>query len=171
MEENKAIKSCIEALLFASGEPITLAQIAEVLDTTPLLVSKVLEELKDEKESSGGLMIKEVAGGIQLCTKPQYHKFIQKLFGIERYNNLTTATVETLAIIAYKRPITRAEVEDIRGVKVEKAIAGLLNRGLIAEVGRKEGTGRPILYGTTEEFLKQFGLKELQELPKLVEGM
>lgn len=171
MEENKALKSCIEALLFASGEPLTLAQIAEVLDTTPLHVSKVLEEMKDEKEKSGGLLIKEVAGGIQLCTKPQFHRFIQKLFGIERYNNLTTATVETLAIIAYKQPITRAEVEDIRGVKVEKAVASLLNRGLIAEVGRKEGTGRPILYGTTEEFLKQFGLKELQDLPKLIEGI
>lgn len=170
MEENRAIKSCIEALLFASGEPVSVAQIAEVLETTPLLISKVLEELKEEKEKEGGLMIKEVAGGIQLCTKPQYHKFIQKLFGIERFNNLTTATVETLAIIAYKQPITRAEVEDIRGVKVEKVIASLLNRGLIAEVGRKEGTGRPILYGTTEEFLKQFGLKELQDLPKLVEG-
>lgn len=170
MEENNALKSCIEALLFAAGEPLTLPQIAEVLDTTPLHVSKVLEEMKEEKEKSGGLLIKEVAGGIQLCTKPQFHRFIQKLFGIERYNNLTAATVETLAIIAYKQPITRAEVEDIRGVKVEKALASLLNRGLIAEVGRKDGTGRPILYGTTEEFLKQFGLKELEDLPKLIEG-
>ncbi len=170
MDERGALKSCLEALLFASGEPLTLGQIAEVMDITPLLVSKVLEDLKQEKEESGGLMIKEVAGGIQLCSKPEYHKFIQKLFGIERYNNLTAATVETLAIIAYKQPITRAEIEDIRGVKVEKAIATLLNRELITEVGRKEGTGRPILYGTTEEFLKQFGLKQLEELPSLLEG-
>ncbi|SHJ64991.1 segregation and condensation protein B [Anaerobranca californiensis DSM 14826] len=167
MEDNRGLKSCIEALLFASGEPLTLAQIAEVLDTTPLLISKVIEELKNEKEQSGGLMIREVAGGIQLCTKPQYHKIIQKLFGIERFNNLTAATIETLAIIAYKQPITRAEIEDIRGVKVEKALATLLNRGLITEVGRKEGIGRPILYGTTEEFLKQFGLKNLEDLTKI----
>ncbi|QNO16218.1 SMC-Scp complex subunit ScpB [Alkalicella caledoniensis] len=169
MEERSALKACIEALLFSSGEPLALAQIAEVLDTTPLLISKVLEELKSEKEEKGGLLIREVAGGIQLCTKPQYHKFIQKLFGFERYNNLTPATVETLAIVAYKQPITRAEIEDIRGVKVEKAIATLQNRGLVEEVGRKEGTGRPILYGTTQEFLNQFGLKDLKELPNLLE--
>ncbi|WP_353892321.1 SMC-Scp complex subunit ScpB [Proteinivorax hydrogeniformans] len=165
MEQRGNIYDCLEALLFAAGEPVTIDQISEALELTQLQVNKLMEELIAQKEKSGGLMIKEVAGGYQMCSKPQYHKFIQKLFGETRHNNLTNATVETLAIIAYKQPITRAEIEDVRGVKVEKAISTLLARELIEEVGRKECTGRPILYGTTEEFLKQFGLGDLEDLP------
>ncbi|WP_350344726.1 SMC-Scp complex subunit ScpB [Proteinivorax tanatarense] len=165
MERRGSIYDCLEALLFAAGEPITIDQIAEALELTQLQVNKLMDEIIEKKNNSGGIMIKEVAGGYQMCSKPQYHKFIKKLFKEPKYNNLTNATLETLAIIAYKQPITRAEVEEVRGVKVERAISTLLSRELIEEVGRKDCVGRPILYGTTEAFLKQFGLGDLEDLP------
>lgn len=158
-------KSVIEALLFVANEPLTIKTIASILERSPYDVDVLLKEIKAdcERELRGFCLI-EVAGGYSFVTRPEYAHYIEKLVK-PRLNSLTQAATETLAIIAYKQPITRSEVDEIRGVKSESAISTLLERNLIEEVGRKEGPGRPILFGTTRDFLKYFGLKNLEELP------
>ncbi|MPN64529.1 Segregation and condensation protein B [bioreactor metagenome] len=113
-----------------------------------------------------GVTIIEVAGGYQMCTKPELMPIVEKLAGVQE-TRLSSAAMETLSIVAFRQPITKQEIENIRGVKVDKVLVTLLDRGLINEVGRKEALGRPILYGTTNDFLKCFGLKSLQDLPDL----
>jgi segregation and condensation protein B len=165
------LKGHIEALLFAHGNPLTGDKLAEMLEIDRENISQLLEELKqDMANSDRGLVILEVAGGYQLCTKPELAPVIERLVDVHE-SRLSLAAMETLAIIAFKQPVTRQEIENIRGVKVESVIATLVERSLIREVGRKEAIGRPILYGTTEEFLKCFGLNSLSDLPNLSEFM
>ncbi|MDR3593048.1 MAG: SMC-Scp complex subunit ScpB [Negativicutes bacterium] len=163
------LKGHVEALLFAYGNPISAEKFADILEIDRENVVMLLEELKqDMADELRGLNICEVAGGYQLCSKPEMAPILERLVDIQE-TRLSMAAMETLAIIAFKQPVTRLEMENIRGVKVDGVVNTLLERGLIREVGRKEAIGRPILYGTTDEFLKSFGLNNLNELPKLTE--
>lgn len=161
------LKSHIEAVLFAWGEPMPLEKIASVFEVPPEQIKLLLAELiEDMAEATRGLTIVEVAGGYQICTKPELAEVIEKL-NDPNDTRLSPAAMETLAIIAFKQPITRQEIEIIRGVKIDRVINTLVERRLIKEQGRKETIGRPILYGTTSEFLQCFGLRCLKDLPSI----
>jgi segregation and condensation protein B len=157
----------IEAVLFAAGEPVSVAQLAEILSLTKPqvweLVTQLGEAYKDEKR---GLMLREVGGGFQLCTKEAFDEAVNQLAATKELK-LTNAAMETLAIIAFKQPVTRSEMEAIRGVKVDGVVNTLLEYGLIAEAGRKDTVGKPIMYATTAKFLETFGIKSLEDLPRL----
>ncbi|HHY61190.1 MAG TPA: SMC-Scp complex subunit ScpB [Clostridia bacterium] len=161
------LKAILECLLFASNTAVSAKELASVVGITEQEVEELLAEMMREHEKpSRGIQIYQVAGGYKMATKPDYAGYIEKLC---RYkpSPLSKAALETLAIIAYRQPVTRAEIEAIRGVKVDHLLANLLERNLIQEVGRKESPGRPILYGTTTEFLEYLGLNSIEELPPL----
>ena len=161
----------IEALLFASEKPITIEQIKDVLEEIDSRdIRAFLMELKLEYENLGkSFKIYEVAGGFQMATEPAYAEYLKKFYKVKYKDRLSRPALETLAIVAYRQPITRADIEDIRGVNVDGVIKTLLDRSLIRIVGRKDAPGRPIIYGTTKEFLDRFGLNSLSELPRLSE--
>ncbi|MFS0880954.1 SMC-Scp complex subunit ScpB [Metabacillus niabensis] len=162
-------QSIVEALLFASGdEGLSLKQLVTVLDLEEQEVLEILKDLeKGYQAKERGIELVEVAGHYQLTTKKEHSPYLKRLVETPVNTSLSQAALETLAIIAYRQPITRAEVEEIRGVKTERPIHTLVTKALIKEVGRAEGTGRAILYGTTKEFLEYFGLKSIEELPPL----
>lgn len=165
-------RQTLYALLFVSDRPLSANRLAEALgDMDPDIVSTLLEELRVDLEDREDLpyMLREIAGGYQLVTRPQYAPYIRRLFQIKKSKRLSRALLETLAIIAYKQPVTRPEVESVRGVSVSHAFDQLQERRLIKVAGVADLPGRPKLYRTTDEFLVQFGLKNLQELPKLDE--
>jgi segregation and condensation protein B len=164
--------SILESLLFAAGdEGLSLKQLAEVLEVSELKANDIIADLKKEYDGdpNRGIMIVQLAGTYQLATKKENAVYLKKLVDSPHTSTLSQAALETLAIIAYKQPITRAEIEEIRGVKTERPLHTLMAKVLIKEVGRAEGTGRAILYGTTKEFLDYFGLKSIEELPQLPE--
>ncbi|WP_209122751.1 SMC-Scp complex subunit ScpB [Alkalihalobacillus sp. BA299] len=163
------IKGIIEGLLFVAGEDgLTEEQLAKILKVERETIQDALNDLeRDFKEVNRGLQLIEIAGSYQLTTKPEHAIYYQQLVEAPGHTGLSQAALETLAIVAYKQPITRVEIEEIRGVKTEKAIQTLTAKLLIKDVGRAEGSGRAILYGTTKEFLDCFGLKSLKELPPL----
>lgn len=162
------IKPLVEALLFVAEEPLPPDKIAEILGAKTKDVRKILRELQQEYAApEHGLQVMEIAKGYQFATKPEMAPVIEKLFKGEKSYSLSQAALETLAIIAYRQPVTRVDVEAIRGVKVDGVINTLEKRRFIRTVGRKDAPGRPILYGTTKEFLQYFGLKDLSELPRL----
>lgn len=166
MDERDALGT-LEAVLFAAGDPVRLDALQKIFAKPPETLRRLAEKLKERLEERGsGLTLREVAGGYQLVTRPEYYSAIEKLTQVVD-RRLTAPTMETLSIIAFKQPITKAEIEAIRGVRAEKALARLLEYELIAEVGRKQAIGRPILYGTTDRFLQAFGLKSLEDLPSL----
>lgn len=157
----------LEAVLFAAGEPVSVAEIADLLQLEKPQVWELVSELKQSYEAeSRGLKLRETAGCFQLVTKPVYYSILLGL-GRKKEVKLTNASLETLAIVAFKQPVTRAEMEAIRGVKVDGVLNTLLDLGLVAEAGRKKALGNPILYATTEKFLMVFGLNSLEELPPL----
>ncbi len=159
--------SVLEAVLFAAGDPVTSEQLAKVLEIEVIQVQDLVEELQSELDKEKrGLTIRKVAGGWQLVTRPEFFPVIEKLSEVAE-KKLSTPAMETLSIIAFKQPITKQEIEHIRGVRVERALAKLLELELICEKGRKKAVGHPILYGTTESFLKCFGLNGLEDLPDL----
>jgi segregation and condensation protein B len=161
-------KAIIEAMLFVSGEPLMLKDLAIHLEASKKYVEDVLDELmKDYGNEDRGIKLIKINGGYQLVTKSEYSDYMQKLLKKNKRQSLSQASLESLAIIAYKQPITRIDIDEIRGVKSESAIQKLVEKELIREIGRLEVPGRPILYGTTEEFLRQFGLNDLKELPSL----
>ncbi|GLB58050.1 SMC-Scp complex subunit ScpB [Cytobacillus sp. NCCP-133] len=163
-------KGIAESLLFAAGdEGLSLKQIAHVLEVDELLARQIMDDLIDDynKNSSRGIMAVELAGTFQLVTKKEFSSYLKKLVESPSSAALSQAALETLAIIAYRQPITRTEIEEIRGVKTERPLQTLAAKALIKEVGRAEGTGRAYLYGTTKEFLDYFGLKSIKELPPL----
>jgi len=163
------MKKAVEALLFANGQPLSAGKIAKLLEIPEESVLTLLGKLnKDMEHSDRGLIILEVAGGFQLCTKPELASIVEKLAHTQEVR-LSSAAMETLAIIAFRQPVTRQEVEAIRGVNADKIVSNLLERGYIREMGRKEAIGRPILYGTSEQFLQSFGLKDLHDLPPLAD--
>lgn len=162
------IKPLVEALLFVAEEPLPPDKIAEIIGAKTKDVRQTLRELQQEYTTAEhGLQVMEIAKGYQFGTKPELAAVIEKLFKGEKSYTLSQAALETLAIIAYRQPVTRIDVEAIRGVKVDGVINTLEKRRFIRTVGRKDAPGRPILYGTTKEFLRYFGLKDLSELPQL----
>lgn len=164
------IQSKVESLLFVVGDDgLTLQQLAHITEVEELELKDVLAQLQQqlEQDDTRGVTLKELAGTYQLVTKQSMADTIQKLIENPPAQSMSQASLEVLAIVAYKQPITRVEVEDLRGVKCERPIQTLVSKGLIQEVGRVEGTGRAILYGTTKEFLNFFGLNDLRELPPL----
>jgi segregation and condensation protein B len=178
------LKSIVEALIFASDVPLSLKQIKEIINEpskkflsengsltiTEEDVKKAIDDLNLEySERGSSFRIIEIAGGYQFATLPEFAKWVGKLFKERSKKKLSQAALETLAIIAYKQPISKPEIESIRGVNVDHVIKNLLERKLITIVGRAETIGRPLLYGTTQEFLKYFGLKNLSDLPKPTE--
>ena len=163
-----SLKSAIEALLFASGEPLSLQDLVNHLEEKSKLIEIIIQEMMEEYEASNrGIKIICIKGSYQLVTKAQNADYIQKLLKKNKRQSLSQASIESLAIVAYKQPITRIDIDEIRGVKSDSAIQRLIEKELIKEIGRLDVPGRPILYGTTEEFLRQFELKDLQELPSL----
>lgn len=165
--DSKELKSVIEGLLFVSGsEGLEAKQAAAILEIEAEEALDLLYDLQsDFRMQERGIRIVEVAGAFQLTTRPEHAPFFERLAYQPQNATLSQAALETLAIVAYKQPITRAGVEEVRGVKSERAIHTLIAKQLIKEVGRAEGPGRPILYGTTREFLEYFGLSGLDELP------
>ena len=157
--------AALEALLFAAGDPISKERIAELMDTGVVEVSNLLRQL-DKDLKNRGIILRETAAGWQLSTRSEYFPIVDKLSSIVN-QKISTAMMETLSIIAFMQPVTRAEIEEIRGVNIDRAIAKLTELELIEEVGRKPVLGRPILYGTTENFLQTFGIKSLKDLPKI----
>ncbi len=169
----KNLTARIEALLFVTGdEGLSFSQLQFLTDASEEQLVQALSELQQGyKSQDRGILLKELAGIYHLVTKPEMAESIQKLVENPSVQSLSQASLEVLAIVAYKQPITRVELEDLRGVKSEKALATLAGKGLVKECGRAEGTGRAILYGTTSEFLNYFGLNSLEELPPLPEDM
>jgi len=162
------LMAIVEALIFVSEEPITVKVLADVLDENKEAVQAAIEELKNEYEERGsGLQLREIAGGWQISTRTEYHEEVRKYLKTRPSAKLSLASLETLAVIAYKQPVTVPEILEIRGVQSASAIKTLLDKRLIVAKGRKETVGRPMMYGTSKGFLIQFGLKDLSELPSI----
>lgn len=163
------LKAVIEALVFASPEPVSLKQLVKLVDAESKdVVRAALEELAADYERSAGLQLVEVAGGYEIVTRPELHEWVRRLFK-ERTTaqKLSRAALETLAVTAYKQPITAAEIAEVRGVNTAGVLGTLLDRKLIKIAGRKPVVGRPFMYATTREFLDRFGLNDLSDLPKV----
>ncbi|MFW5856106.1 MAG: SMC-Scp complex subunit ScpB [Halanaerobiales bacterium] len=168
MEVNKL--AALEAVIFSAGEPVTESELSNILELSKSKLREYLEVLKKEYDkNSHGIELKRYGDGYKFVTKPDYADFIKELHEGNRQVSLSRAALETLAIIAYRQPVTRAEIEEIRGVKAEKTLLTLSRYNLIQELGRKETIGNPIVYGTTEEFLQHFDLEDLSRLPELEE--
>lgn len=166
--EDREKKSSLEAILFLSGDVITASALKDIIELPEFEIKRLMEELiADYKERNKGLLIVEIANGYQMVTNPDYAELVKKYRSTHVSSRLSMPALETLAIIAYKQPIIRAEIEQIRGVNSDSAIRTLYEKRLIKIMGRKEAPGRPFLYGTTREFLQYFGLKDLTELPTL----
>lgn len=162
------LKSIIESLLFVTDEPLPAGKLADLTGRTLDEVKAAIAELKEDLARTGrGIRLKSVAGGVRLYTDSKNRVYIEKLILSSDFRRLTQAGLETLAIIAYRQPITRAEIAGIRGVSIDTVLANLIVKGLVKEAGREEVPGRPTLYGTTERFLESFGLDSLEELPEL----
>jgi segregation and condensation protein B len=162
------VRAVVEALIFASPEPLTPKMLYRLLSDEPKEdVAAALEALKVEYENRPGLQIVEVAGGFQIVTRPELHEWVRRMFHERSTQKLTVQGLETLAVIAYRQPITALEITEIRGVNTSGVLTTLLERHLIKIVGRKNVVGRPFLYATTKEFLIRFGLKDLHDLPKI----
>ncbi len=170
-EQLQNYKSAIEALLFVSEKPVLLEQLKEVFpELTPTQLIDLIKQLQGEYvDRTAGMMIVEIAGGYQMLSNSQAAPYIREFYKTKTKEKLSRPALESLSIIAYKQPVGRAEVEIIRGVNSDGTIAHLLNKGLIKITGRKEVPGRPFLYATTKEFLEYFGLKSLDDLPKMEE--
>ena len=166
--KGSSLAQILEAVLFAAGDPVRMDELLRILGCTPEALESAAAELRTTLDDRGSaLTLREVAGGWQLVTRPAYYHYLEKLTQILDHK-LTTPTMETLSIIAYRQPVTKTEIEEIRGVRIEKSLARLLEYGLIEERGRKATIGRPILYATTDMFLEAFGLKSLEDLPNLL---
>lgn len=167
--ESEDLQKIIETLLFITDRPVKISRLVDVIEnTTAKEVREAITKLQDLYTVRGSaIQIMEIAGGYQMCTKPEYGRWVRRLYNEKMTTRLSNAALETLAIIAYKQPLTRAEMEAIRGVDVAGPLEKLLDRGLVRVVGRKETIGHPMVYGTTDEFLRMFGLNKVTELPDL----
>jgi segregation and condensation protein B len=166
--EDRDKKHLLEAILFLSGEPVTLSSLKDVTEMQETELKKFMDELMaDYRERNGGVLITEIANGYQMITNTAYAPFLKKFRVKNASAKLSASALETLAIIAYRQPIIKAEIEQLRSVNSDGVVKTLLDRKLVKILGRKEAPGRPLLYGTTKEFLQYFGLKDLTELPTL----
>ena len=162
------LKAVVEALIFASPEPVTMKTLVKLLDgESKEDIAAAIAELKEAYGRPGGLQLIEVAGGFEIVTRPELHDWVRRLFHERTTQKLSIAALETLAVIAYKQPVTGPEIAEIRGVNTSGVVGTLIERKLIKIVGRKQVVGRPFLYGTTREFLERFGLNDLADLPKV----
>lgn len=162
------MRAIIEALIFVADEPISARSIADVVEIDRETIEGAIKDLaKDYDERPGGLQLREIAGGWQIATKAEHHEHIRAYLKSKPSAKLSLASLETLAVIAYRQPVTVPEILEIRGVQSPSAIKTLLDKRLIVAKGRKETVGRPMMYGTSKEFLIQFGLKDLSELPSI----
>lgn len=167
MKKNEQ-KQIVEAILFTMGEAVEISRIADVLETGVKTVRTLISELKDEYDSTNrGFTLMELEDSVQLCTKAEMYEWLIKICKTPRKMTLTDTVLETLSIVAYKQPVTKSEIEKIRGVSCEHAVNKLLEYDLITEVGRLDAPGRPLLFGTTEQFLRSFGVGSVDELPEM----
>lgn len=166
--ETNRNKAIIEALLFASGEPLTLGVIAKATSLSEQNIREIIRELTaDYRDRNSGIVIAEIADGYEMATDPELAAWIRRMKNVHVSNKLSQPSIETLSIIAYKQPITKVEIDQLRGVNSDAAVKSLLDKRLIKIIGKKESPGRPFLYSTTNEFLQYFGLKNLTELPAI----
>ena len=165
------ILSIVEALLFVSDGPLSVDKLVQVLEGVDRAgVCQLMEELRIRFNSNGGpVVLREIDGGFQLCTHPRYAPWVKRLSSVRTNSKLSRAALETLAIVAYKQPVTRVEIESVRGVACAGVLALLLERRLIRIAGRQDAPGKPLLYRTTAEFVRHFGLRSLKDLPKISE--
>jgi len=159
------LPAMIEVLLFVAVMPISISQLATSLHESAKSIKMALDELDDNYQKTRGLRLQYKGKSVQLVTSPELSIMIEEFLGIETTTTLTQASLETMAIIAYKQPVTRPMIEEVRGVNSDGVVRNLLSKGLIEEIGGAEGVGRPILYGTTTEFLNHFGLTSIEQLP------
>ena len=165
-----SVESVVEAVLFASDEPLTVERLANIVGTSVKQIRRNVKNLNDKYEANNNAFrIEQIAGGYQMLTLSSYNHWLQKLLRARSESKLSPAALETLAIIAYKQPVIRTDIEAIRGVAVGEIVRGLMYKGLVKIVGRAEVLGRPMLYGTTKKFLEVFGLNSLKDLPKIEE--
>ena len=163
---DKQYKAIIEAILFTMGESVELEKIADAIELDKKKTKELIQEMKNELDQSDrGVSILELEGAYQMCTKPEMYDYLIKIAKQPKKHVLTDVLLETLSIIAYKQPVTRIEIEKIRGVSCDHAVNKLVEYGLVAEVGRLDAPGRPLLFGTTEDFLRSFGVKSVEDLP------
>lgn len=162
------LKAIVEALIFASPEPVTLKALGKLLESEPKedLVAAI-DAVKQDYDRPSGLQLVEVAGGYQIVTRPELHEWVRRLFHERTTQKLSVAALETLAVIAYRQPVTAPEIADIRGVNTSGVLGTLVDRKLVKIVGRKAVVGRPFMYGTTREFLERFGLNDVSDLPRV----
>jgi segregation and condensation protein B len=166
------MEAAIEAILFTMGGSVEVERIAAAIEQDKETTIKIVHNLMDKYASNlRGIKIIELDGAFQMCTKPEYYEQLIKVVTVQRRQVLTDALLETLSIIAYKQPCTRLEIEKIRGVSSDKAVSKLVEYGLVGEIGRLDAPGRPILFGTTEAFLRTFGVTSLDELPVISEDL
>lgn len=166
--ETNRNKAIIEALLFASGEPLTIGAIAKATSLSEQNIKEIIRELTaDYRDRNSGIVIAEIADGYEMATDPELAAWIRRMKNVHVSNKLSQPSIETLSIIAYKQPITKVEIDQLRGVNSDAAVKSLLDKRLIKIIGKKESPGRPFLYSTTNEFLQYFGLKNLTELPAI----
>lgn len=161
------LEAAIEALLFAAGDMVSLSKLAECIEQDPKTTKGIVDRLIGNYGKRRGVHIIEVDGSYQMCTNPDFFSYVGKLVKTEPKKALTQTLLETLAIVAYKQPITKSQIEQIRGVNADHAVNKLVGYGLITEKGRQDSPGRPILFGTSDEFLKYFGFSSLSRLPVL----
>ena len=168
MDDIQNIEAVIEAVLFTMGESVAVDKIAAAIDHDAETTRKLVHNMMDKYEAADrGIKIIELENSFQLCTKPEYYENLIKVASQPRRYALTDVLLETLSIIAYKQPVTKLEIEKIRGVSCEHAVSKLVEYGLAGEVGRLDAPGRPMLFGTTEEFLRTFGVQSLEDLPEI----
>lgn len=165
MEPNE-IPQILEAILFVAGEPVAVADLAQALEVSEMEIMHAVEELQRECERRG-VTIHRYGNHLRMETRPEYAPYVERLLQPVQRQTLSQTAMETLAVIAYRQPVTKGEVEQVRGVKCDYSVQSLLHKGLIREAGRKEALGRPILYATTDRFLEHFGISDIRELPPL----
>ena len=166
--ERERQEAVIEAVLFTMGESVSLHKLAELVEDTPSATRKIVYKMKEKMEAANrGVSIVELENSFQMCTKEEFYDDLLKIAKAPRKYTLSDTALETLSIIAYKQPVTRADIEKVRGVNCDHAINRLLEFNLVTELGRLDAPGRPLLFGTTEEFLRRFGINSLEALPEL----
>ncbi len=167
----KKMESIIEAMLFSSGDPVPLERISDILELDKKTAKSIMSNMILRFDESGrGTSIREIDGGYQMMSKPEYFEYIRKLLAVPHRQKLSQAAYETLSIVAYNQPVTRAKIEKLRGVNSDSALTRLIERNLVEEAGRMDAPGRPVLYRTTQEFLRSFGFRSINDLPAITLG-